>query len=86
MNIVWDETKRAANLLKHGIDFADIAAGFPFHTALLRKSHSNRWSAIARSEAGVLIVVFAFLGSDGLSLISARRASRKERMLYDAQT
>src|SRR3972149_8244170 len=25
MNVVWDETKRRANLKKHGLDFADAA-------------------------------------------------------------
>ena len=34
MIIVWDEPKRQANLVKHGIDFADVGEGF-FLSALV---------------------------------------------------
>ena len=28
MNFIWDETKRQANLRKHGLDFADVVHVF----------------------------------------------------------
>ena len=82
MKIVWDEPKRLANLDKHGLDFADLDETF-FDTALVVPSHkSRRWVAIGASIRGVIVVVFARLGREGVSIISMRPASRSERKLY----
>ncbi|MDA9505028.1 hypothetical protein XI09_10020 [Bradyrhizobium sp. CCBAU 11386] len=83
MKIVWDEPKRLANLDKHGLDFADLNETF-FDTALVIPSHnrSKRWIAVGVSIRGVIVVVFARLGREGVSIISMRPASRSERKLY----
>lgn len=82
MNIVWDEPKRLANLDKHGLDFADLNETF-FENALVVPSHNDkRWVAIGKSIRGVIVVVFARLGHEGISIISMRPASRRERKLY----
>ena len=83
MKIVWDEPKRLANLDKHGLDFADLDETF-FDDALIIPSHSKskRWIAIGVSIQGVVVVVFARLGREGISIISMRPASRNERKLY----
>jgi uncharacterized DUF497 family protein len=83
MEIVWDEPKRLANLDKHGLDFADLDETF-FDNALVIPSHnkSKRWIAIGVSIRGVIVVVFARLGREGVSIISMRPASRSERKLY----
>lgn len=77
MIIVWDEPKRLANIDKHGIDFADIGEGF-FLTALVRSAKDGRYAAIGDLD-GVIVVIFAVLGSEGVSIISARPASHRER-------
>ena len=83
MKIVWDEPKRIANLVKHGLDFADLNEAF-FDNALVIPSHntSKRWVAIGATIRGVIVVVFARLGREGVSIISMRPASRNERKLY----
>ena len=82
MKIVWDEPKRLANLDKHGLDFVDLNETF-FDNALVIPSHkSKRWIAIGVSIRGVIVVVFARLGREGVSIISMRPASRDERKLY----
>ncbi|QQO20004.1 BrnT family toxin [Bradyrhizobium diazoefficiens] len=83
MKIVWDEPKRLANLDKHGLDFADLNETF-FDNALVVPSHnkSKRWVAVGVSISGVIVVVFARLGREGVSIISVRPASRSERKLY----
>ncbi|HKU05512.1 MAG TPA: BrnT family toxin [Bradyrhizobium sp.] len=83
MEIVWDEPKRLANLEKHGLDFADLNETF-FDNALVIPSHnkSKRWVAVGVSMRGVIVVVFARLGREGISIISMRPASRSERKLY----
>jgi len=79
MEIVWDEPKRLANIAKHGIDFADIGEDF-FLSALVREAKDGRYAAIGRLN-GIIVVIFAVLGSEGVSIISARLASRREREL-----
>jgi uncharacterized DUF497 family protein len=83
VKIVWDELKRAANLAKHGLDFADLDATF-FDNALVFASHnySKRSVAIGVSVRGVIVVVFARLGREGISVISMRPASKNERKLH----
>jgi uncharacterized protein len=83
MRIVWDEPKRLANVQKHGLDFADLSESF-FDSALVVPSHNKarRWVGIGINMRGVIVVVFARLGREGVSIISMRAASRKERDLY----
>jgi uncharacterized DUF497 family protein len=83
MKIVWDEPKRLANLEKHALDFADLNETF-FDNAVVIPSHnkSKRWVAVGVSIRDVIVVVFARLGREGVSIISMRPASRYERKLY----
>jgi uncharacterized DUF497 family protein len=43
----------------------------------------GRQIAIGRHRNGIILVVFVVLGTEGLSVVSMRRASRKERRLID---
>jgi uncharacterized DUF497 family protein len=83
MKIVWDEPKRLANPEKPGLDFADLNETF-FDNAVVIASHnkSKRWIAVGVNIRGVVVVVFARLGREGVSIISMRPASRNERKLY----
>lgn len=81
MRITYDAPKRAANLLKHGLDFADLEDGAFFETALVRPAKQGRFMAIGRLADGTVSVVFALLGREGISIISMRPASKKERAL-----
>lgn len=80
MKIVWDEEKRLSNLAKHGMDFASLTVEF-FETATILPANQGRFMAINVMVDGVVAVVFARLGSEGISVVSMRRASRKERRL-----
>ena len=79
MQIIWDEPKRLVNLDKHGIDFADVREEF-FLRAIVRPARLGRFAAIGRLD-GLIAVIFAVLGSEAVSIISARPANRKERSL-----
>jgi len=81
MKIVWDEPKRLANIDKHGLNFADLNEAF-FDDALFVPSGARRWKGIGVSMRGVICVVFAKLGSEGISVISMRPASAQERKRY----
>ncbi|MBF7015587.1 BrnT family toxin (plasmid) [Novosphingobium resinovorum] len=73
MIIVWDEPKRQANLVEHGIDFADMGAGF-FLSVLVIPAMDGRFAAIGEMH-GTITVIFAAVGTEGVSLIFARPAS-----------
>jgi uncharacterized protein len=82
MKIVYDENKRRLNLEKHGFDFVTLDMGF-FQSALIVETKLNRMKAIGLFNGGKISVVFFRLGSEGISIISMRAASRMERKLYD---
>jgi uncharacterized protein len=80
MLIFWDEPKRLANKVKHGYDFADLNEAF-FLSAVVVPVKNHRHMAIGRMSDGTIAVVFSHWGSEGLSVISMRRADRSERSL-----
>lgn len=80
MMIVWDEPKRQTNLAKHGLDFADLDESF-FLSSVVVPAKDGRHMAIGQLVDGTIAVVFAVLGVEGVSIISMRPASRKERSL-----
>jgi hypothetical protein len=83
----WDEAKREANLRKHGLDFddADIVYENPAKiTFEIGGRGEARWLDIALVESGgvVLALVYTVRGYN-IRIISFRKASRKERRVYD---
>lgn len=79
MRILWDEFKRVSNQYKHGLNFAEIEAGFDWEGAKITPVHSGRFKAVGRLNDGTVVVIFAMLGSEAISIISLRRASLRER-------
>jgi uncharacterized DUF497 family protein len=87
VKIIWDEPKRKANIATHGLDLAD-AELFDWETAIVLRGHSGaggrrRFRAIGRLGNDVVTLVFSPLGTEAVSVISLRPASRAERMRYD---
>lgn len=78
--IVWDEPKRELNLSKHGLDFANLDEEF-FLASLVVPAKEGRHMAIGHLADGTIAVVFVTLGTEGVSVISMRPASQKERSL-----
>ncbi len=84
MLITWDEPKRLANLVKHGLDFAAIPLGF-FESAVATPAMGSRVKFVGTLEDTLVVVVIAApLGNEAISIISLRRANRKERKSIDA--
>jgi uncharacterized protein len=83
MKIVWDEPKRQANLVKHGLDFADVGE-LDWSHAVVLDAHPDsegrrRLKAIGYFRDGTAAVIFAALGVEAISIISFRAASVRER-------
>jgi uncharacterized DUF497 family protein len=90
--MVWDEPKRQRNLRPppegHGLDFADAQARFEWDTALVSETNASktggrRFKAVGFLDSQLVTLTFAVLGTEAVSAISLRPASRKERMAYD---
>ena len=88
-NIVfaWDPRKARSNLAKHGISFQEAMTVFldELSVPLAEIAHPERLVLIGESRLGrVLLVVFTErLKSGKLRLISARRATKRERRAYE---
>jgi uncharacterized protein len=87
-DVEWDRRKAAANLKKHGVDFADAAT--VLHDDLAITIHDDdaeeeRYVTIGMDAlARVLIVVYRWR-DDRPRLISARQATPREREQYETQ-
>lgn len=81
--ITWDEPKRQANIAKHGLDFADLTISF-FEFATIIPAHSGRTVAVGELNGSrVIAVIYRPLGTEALSIISMRPASKAERKIRD---
>jgi uncharacterized DUF497 family protein len=84
VRILWDEPKRRTTLVKHGLDFADLSPDF-FENAVVRRVRRDRLQAVGPLSGRLVGVVFLPLGTEAISVISMRYASRKEREIYEAE-
>ena len=89
----WDTRKAAVNRAKHGVSFEEAGTAFGDPNALdgpdLRHSEKeSRFLRLGRAATGrVLVVAYAVRrrgDGESVRIISARRASRKERAAYAA--
>jgi len=85
MKVVWDETKRRANLRKHGLDFADAEyalAGITWTIEDRRFEYGER-RYITLGMLRDTVVVMAHAESPAtFRVISMRKATRREQILY----
>ena len=54
-----------------------------FEGSVIVPAKSGRLIAVGRHRNGMIVVVFVTLGTEGVSVISMRPASRRERRLID---
>jgi len=86
MRLTWDEAKRASNLAKHGLDFAD--AGWVLDSIYRLDVQSQRGAELRVQSFSYVLEVLAVLtmvhaARDGAArIISFRPASNDEREVY----
>jgi uncharacterized DUF497 family protein len=87
MRFQYDPAKAAANVSKHAVWFADAEGVFNDPLALIIEDPDargeRRYIAIGLGNLGELVVVVYSERADEYRLISARRATRKERKAYE---
>ena len=87
MNVVWDIKKAAANIRNHGIEFshASTVLDDPMAVTIEDTRHGEqRFVTIGSDLMGrVLVVVYVYSEEEEIRLISARKATPKERRIYE---
>jgi uncharacterized protein len=88
MKYEWDPDKAALNRKKHGICFADVVGVFEDELAVTVEDNDAegelRFITIGMDfTLKILVVVYARRVADVIRIISARKATKKERLTYE---
>ena len=83
-----DPNKAAQNIRKHGVSFEEAATAFgdPLSITIFDPLHSideDRFVLIGMSNKNRLLVVVHTDRNDKIRIISARRATKKEKRQYE---
>lgn len=87
MNFEWDETKSCSNQQKHGLDFELAQRVFDDPLQLTKFDRvvngEERWHTIGSIGGLSVILVVHLIDSQNIRIISARRATKRERQSYE---
>lgn len=82
---IWDPAQAVANVRKHGIAFADAVGALEDPMALTRVDRTPgeaRFATVGIDILGRVVVVVWTMRDHTIRLISARRATPRERRAY----
>jgi uncharacterized DUF497 family protein len=83
----WDQGKRRSNLRKHAVEFADAVSAFEDDNAITLRDEDGeeeeRFVTVATDAFGRVLVVVYTWREEKIRLISARKATRRERKQYE---
>ena len=84
----WDPAKAAANLRAHTVSFSEAVTVLEDEFALTREDpdavKEPRFVTLGLSNLGnLLVVVYAYRESDIIRVISAWKANKRQRVLYE---
>jgi uncharacterized protein len=87
----WDQKKAAGNLPKHGVLFKEAATVFSDVLSLTyddsEHSHGEqRYVTIGLSVEGRQLVVAHTRRGERIRIVSARKATRRERRIYEKES
>lgn len=87
MKFKWDSSKNRANLRKHGFDLSDAIPMFDgpmLANPDIREDYAeDRWIGIGTTNGRIAVVVFVEPVNDVIRIISLRKASQRERRLFE---
>ncbi|MDP1799479.1 MAG: BrnT family toxin [Planctomycetaceae bacterium] len=88
MEFEWDDTKAASNERKHGVSFVEAMTIFADPLALTgydpdHSDDEDRFLSMGMSSVGRLLIVSHADRNDAVRIISAREATRRERLDYE---
>jgi uncharacterized DUF497 family protein len=84
----WDSRKASANLRTHGVSFAEAVTVLEDDLALTREDAADgeeqRFVTLGLSDsANLLVVVYVYREPDIIRIVSAWKASRRQKDLYE---
>jgi hypothetical protein len=84
----WDPPKARANLRAHRVSFAEAVTALDDDFALTRDDPDAdgepRFITLGLSDVGnLLVVVYTYREPDSIRVISAWKASKRQRVLYE---
>lgn len=86
MEFEFDDRKAKSNLAKHGISFLEASVSLLDPMSLWVEDPDSlgegRWITWGMSSAGRVLTVVHTTRGDSIRIISARKATRKERLEY----
>jgi uncharacterized DUF497 family protein len=90
MRFLWDPRKAASNQRKHGVGFQEATTVFDdsLSVTVPDPDHSvaeERFLLLGLSNRRRLLVVAHSEQSESIRIISARRANRRERRIYEEE-
>ena len=88
MRFEWDPDKAGKNCKKHGVDFADAASVLYDEFALTVPTlhlDEERFVTVGQDALGRLLVVVYTWRGQRIRIISARRATGRERRQYESE-
>ena len=86
VEVEWDPLKAAGNFRKHRVTFADATTALHDERALTvldEHAREDRFVTVGMDALGRVLVVVHTLREDRVRLISARRATARERFAYE---
>lgn len=87
MEYEWDSSKAAVNFKKHKVRFSDAALALEDPAARTMPDpdgvSEERFISLAADPVGrILVTIFTYRGRN-IRIISSRKASRAERLIYE---
>jgi len=88
MKFEWDPRKARLNLRKHSVSFEEATIAFrdPLSVTAPDPDHSiseHRFVTFGVSSKGRLLTIFHTERAESIRIISARRATKEERKIYE---
>jgi len=87
MHFEWDKAKAASNAKKHGVRFPEAVVALQDGAAITIEDPDSegedRFVSIGADDLGRFLVTVFTYRDDGMRIISSRRATKKERRLYE---
>jgi uncharacterized DUF497 family protein len=84
----WDSEKARTNARKHDVHFADAVAVFEDENALTLPDEESeaeeRFVTLGRDGFGRVLVVVYTWRAENIRVVSARRATKRERATYES--
>lgn len=79
----WDQRKNVANVAKHYLAFEDAVLVFDCNRIEIESDRSGEKRTLTIGEVNGIVIAVAYTEKENVTrIISARRASRKERKAY----